>query len=347
MKTMKNRVLSGAMAGVLAMSLAVPAFAADDHTTVVTGKYQDTPIAVTVPETGKAFINPYGLNIEVPEDAEDSSNTNKTTISGQQIVSAPMAIMNQSAMDLNVNVTVTGKVAALSDATAIPMKLATVTTKGVGAEGDDDYVAPATAKSAFVYLQAKTATDTSGAAAALATEFAGWAASDYDADKDIIVGTKAATKEGIAVLRAATPAAGGSSATYNAGSIALFRLTGDCVATPKTAWTEEDSFEATLAFSFRPATIAKNAITAAVNDTSAGAGTIVAAPTSAAEGDTVTITVSGILASDTVAYSVTKADGSAFTPAITVTDGTTTGTTRTATFTMPGEAVKVTATVTA
>lgn len=72
MKTMKNRVLSGAMAGVLAMSLAVPAFAADDHTTVVTGKYQDTPIAVTVPETGKAFINPYGLNIEVPVPAEVS-----------------------------------------------------------------------------------------------------------------------------------------------------------------------------------------------------------------------------------------------------------------------------------
>ena len=152
MKTLKNRVLSGAMAGVLAMSLAVPAFAAD-NTTTVTGTYKAVTIDVTVPETGVAFINPYALEIEVPE--SEGSTTN-VRISGQQIVSAPMAIQNKTAMDLSVSATVTGEV----DLTKTDMKLATSTTKGTGAEGDADYVAPATGKSAFVYLQAKPATDT-------------------------------------------------------------------------------------------------------------------------------------------------------------------------------------------
>ena len=51
MKNMKQRVISGAMAGVLAVSLAVPAFAAG-KSTKVTGTYKDIPISVVVPTTG-------------------------------------------------------------------------------------------------------------------------------------------------------------------------------------------------------------------------------------------------------------------------------------------------------
>lgn len=344
MKTLKNRVLSGAMAGVLAMSLAVPAFAADP-TTKVTGSYKAVTISVDVPATGVAFINPYGLDLEVPQDSTDTSNSNKATISGQQIVSAPMAIKNRTAMDLDVNATVTGTVVALTDTSAIPMKLATASTKGSGTEGADDYVAPATGKSAFVYLQAKAAEDTTGAAAAIATEFAGWTASAYNEETDVIVSTRAATKEGIVTLRAAD-VTDPDNPTYKAGSIALFRLAGDCVAAPSNAWTENDKFEATIAFSFRPAQIDKYAINIDVTDNSnTPPATATADVTTAAEGDTVTINVTGVAAGDTVTYRVLKADGTAFTPAITTTDVVNSGTARSATFVMPAEAVKVTVTV--
>lgn len=56
MKTLKNRILSGAMAGALALSLAVPAFAS--NSTDITGTYQAVTIDVTVPTSGTAQINP-------------------------------------------------------------------------------------------------------------------------------------------------------------------------------------------------------------------------------------------------------------------------------------------------
>ena len=219
MKTMKNRILSGAMAGVLAMSLAVPAFAAD-NTTVVTGSYKAVTIDVTVPTTGTAFINPYGLDLDVDDGASGT-----VTIKGQQIVSAPMAIKNESAMDLSVTATVTGEI----DLTATDMKLATSSTKGSGSEGDADYVAPATSKSAFVYLQAKQEPALTGSTVAandVAAKCAAWGASAYDAATDVIVGTRAVTKDNLVTLRAANVNAG-TFTSYNAGSVALFRLTGD------------------------------------------------------------------------------------------------------------------------
>ena len=333
MKTLKNRVLSGAMAGVLAMSLAVPAFAAD-NTTTVTGTYKAVTIDVTVPETGVAFINPYALEIEVPE--SEGSTTN-VRISGQQIVSAPMAIQNKTAMDLSVSATVTGEV----DLTKTDMKLATSTTKGTGAEGDADYVAPATGKSAFVYLQAKPATDTTGAAATLAAECAAWAPSAYAEATDVIVGTRAVTKDNLATLRAATVNSG-TFVSYNAGSIALFRLTGDCVAAPRASeWKTTDTFKTTIAFTFAPATIEKYAITFGTHTSAAGAvPTVSASPTTAAAGDTVTITATGVAVSDTnVTATVTPAGGTAST--VTMTHDATTNTTYTGTFTMPAGAVEI------
>ena len=345
MKTLKKRVLSGAMAGVLAMSLAVPAFASD-NTTVVTGTYQDVEIAVDVPTTGVAFINPYGLDLKVKEDATDSSNSNEVTIKGQQIVSAPMAIKNKTGMDLNVNATVTGEVVPLTAQGAVPMKLASNTTKGVGSNPEEEgYVAPATAKSAFVYLQAKAATDTTGTAANVAAEYATWAASAYDSNKDVVVGTRAVTKEGIALLRAADMSGtNGAFAAYKAGSIALFRLAGDCVASPKDDWTEDDSFKATIAFTFAPAQIAKYDIT--VDSTVTGSGTtagvtVTSNVATAAEGDTVTITIAGVTAGETATFTVEDADGTAVTvapPTFTAAVGST-GTT--ATFVMPAKAVTV------
>lgn len=337
MKTLKNRVLSGAMAGVLAMSLAVPAFAASNQT-IITGSYEAVDIAVTVPQTGTALINPYGLDVQVAEDPLDNANTNKVTISGQQVVSAPMSIKNQSAMDLKVSATVTGAVATGSD-----LRFATTTTKGSGTEGSDDYVAPATTKSVFAYLEAAPEASLTGLstgasvnAAAIATAYAAWAPSTYDASKHIIVGTRGVTQD-LVTLRAAT--VGGTAAsptyTYNAGSIALLRLTGDCVATPRGAtWADTDGFTATIAYTFAPAQLTKYTITAGTidNDGSAGNATLTPVADTVA-GDTVTLAITADNQADNITVTVKDASGATVATGAASNGGS--GTAFTYSFTMP------------
>lgn len=330
-----KKLLSLALAFIMSLSLAVPAFAANDNTTEISGTYKDVVIAVDVPATGAAFINPYGLDLKVPQDATDSGNTNETTIKGQQIVSAPMAIKNKTSMDLNVSATVTGAItpitAADGEATPVLMKFATNTTKGVGSNPEaPDYVAPATGKAAFVYFQAKQATNTTGTAADIATEYAAWGAAAYDADKDIVVAAKAVAKENIMILRAAAVDNTGAFSAYKAGSIGMFRLTGDCTSGTKAGWTEKDKFTTTVAFTFTPATVTKYAVTIG---TITG-GSVTADYDTAAEGDVVTLTATPTTAGQTPTYTIKKADGTTDT-SVTVTNGK---------LTMPAYAITIDAT---
>lgn len=146
-----KKLLSLALALIMSLSLAVPALAAGDpNTTVISGSFEDVVIDVEVPATGTAFINPYGLDLKVPDGAGGSD---KVTIKGQQIVSAPMALKNKTAMDLNVSATVTGAITPITvadgEAAPVLMKFTTNTTKGHGTNPESpDYVAPATGKAA-------------------------------------------------------------------------------------------------------------------------------------------------------------------------------------------------------
>ena len=146
MKTLKNRILSGAMAGVLAMSLAVPAFAAGGtpapaaaNTTEINGTYTPITIDVVVPANGAAQINPYGLPIEVPK-----SSGGKVSFENQKIMTQPTAaIKNKMKVDLAVKAAVTGAIKALpGGSTATPMKFAS-----------EALTADVTAKSVFAYVQ--------------------------------------------------------------------------------------------------------------------------------------------------------------------------------------------------
>ena len=69
----------------------------------------------------------------VPQDGNTSTTTTK--ISGQQIVSAPMALKNKTGMDLSVNASVATTIPAAADG-EVAMKLAANTTKGVGSSPD-------------------------------------------------------------------------------------------------------------------------------------------------------------------------------------------------------------------
>lgn len=263
---LKN-ILSMGMALAMTAALAVPAFAADGdadapkNVTEITGTYTETVIDVIVPAQASAVINPYGLGTTVTK----SDGTTKVTVTGQ-VITPTQAIINNTDLNLTVGAMVVGSVVALPDGAdpLTAMKLAATTTKGSGTEGSDDYVAPATAKSAFVQLQAV-------AAPASVMTAASTDPTDADTRNDAIidagildatwadattvtVGTKSVTEDELVSLKKATlDADDGSVTTYNAGSIALFRLTGDCVTSPKNAWTENDSFKVTESFTFAPA----------------------------------------------------------------------------------------------
>lgn len=103
MKTLNlKRIASTALAGVMALSLAVPTFAADDNTTTVTGVYKQITLSVTVPDTGDAVINPLGLPCEI----KSGSVTKEVT--GEQIVTTtPLVLQNKSSVDLDVAAKVT------------------------------------------------------------------------------------------------------------------------------------------------------------------------------------------------------------------------------------------------
>ncbi len=266
MKNLKTRIISGALAGVLAVSMAVPAFASG-KSTKVTGTYKDIPISVVVPTTGTVTINPYGLPVNV-----EKSDGKTVAFAGQQITSAPMAIKNQGSVKLEVSASVTG---ALK--TGSTMTLAAATTKGDSTASPA--VPAATTKTAYVYLEVAGLSGTKyklGETDALADLIIDAAAADatwstaatgpvveigetneHDVDNDGVLAT---------LLPAVPNATTGEFETYgadaNGSGIAVFRLAGDCVVSPKKGtgdtatadpWTSKDGFDTTIVFTFTPA----------------------------------------------------------------------------------------------
>lgn len=337
MKNLKARICSGAMAGVLALSLAVPAFAAGNTPmntqTEITATYQKVDIKVIVPQTGTALINPYGLDLKV----KDAAN-NEVTISGQKIVTAPMALQNQTAMNLKVGATVTGTVSATSD-----MRFST-----------EALAADNTTKMAYVYLQAGSSTlagnATTVTAAAIATAFAGWEAEAYDAATDVIVSDRGASTENFAVLKAAKMnVTTGEFDEYKNGSIAFVRLAGDCPADPRGGWADTDGFTVNVAYTFAPAQIPTYAVaegTMTATGTGINAATAMAikvegvAVTAAAAGDTVSVDVTVDNQGDAIDWTVVDEQGNAI-DGLSGTVAKAANTSRTFTFTMPEKAVKI------
>lgn len=234
-----KKLLSLALSGVLAASLVAPAFAGS---TSITGAYEDIEIAVLVPTTGTAQINPYGLPVKL--------TTANKSITGEQIVTKPLAIANKSEVDLAVSASVVAT-----------------------ANGDLKFVeaAPAaddTSKSAFVYLQFKKEstlistnleTDGNSFKATIIDEAASKWKQAYNAQKDLVLNGREAgsSKDNMVFLKKAT--INNNTATIVAGGGAMFRLAGSVVSNPREAWTESDGFTATIAFTFKPDTTALQA----------------------------------------------------------------------------------------
>ena len=122
----KKRVASAALAGALALSMAAPAFASQS---VITGNYKEIRLAVTVPTTGKAVINPYGM----PVKALDTQSTpqeiaGKTLKTAGKIATQPLVMYNKTDVDLSVGATVSASGVSgleLSTSTVSPTSCAT------------------------------------------------------------------------------------------------------------------------------------------------------------------------------------------------------------------------------
>lgn len=143
-------------------------------------------------------------------------------IAQDQIVSIPGSILNESVVPVQVDVAVSATVSEECE-----MRLSSVSTKELNT----------TRKMAFIYFEIK-ASDTANPAASF------WD-SEYDAEKHLVVRTAERRKKNMVRLGAA-----GSHGCYGA-----FRMSGDCVASPKTPWDETDKMDVTISFTFKPLSI--------------------------------------------------------------------------------------------
>lgn len=247
MKSMNlKRFASTVMAAVLALALAVPAFAT--NSTNITGTYRAITLAVTVPTTGQAIINPYGLPYNIGDEV----------VKNQQITTgAPLLIANRSAVSLSVSASALGQEKGTFKFNAA-----------------DPNASPAvTTKAGFVKMQMFAASGVTEANATdtdvLNQKFAALPADSDEPTKDLVVGTTASNMADIITLKKGTDNNGTTELAD--GGAAFFRLAGSVVKTPKTAagaddpWTTTDGFAVKIAFTFEP-----------VEDPAVDAGTIAA-----------------------------------------------------------------------
>lgn len=173
-----------------------------------------------------ALCNLPEISVTVPATAEVFINPYKIPIEIEadettaQIVSTPAAIENKSKVPLSVTATVTGTIREGSN-----MRLSSYSTQS------PDIVV--TSKSAFIYFEMQAASNPGQV---------DWD-SEYDAQKHQVVraGVAKVRKNIVTIAQADKPKHFGA-----------FRLTGDCVAVPRSPWTEADGIEVEIAFTFTP-----------------------------------------------------------------------------------------------
>lgn len=273
-----RKFLSLILALVMAMSLAIPAFADDpaggeeeeeeaaNDTFTAPAAVMIPTIAVTVPSTGQVFVNPFGFTVVtasgVAATAEQAGDNSTTPTSSEKIVSPVYCIVNNSPMTLDV-----GVIASATINTGSTMTLSAV-----------PLTAGSTKKEAFVYarfapIESDAYNDSvaSGATADAALKIPkiddddepGWtlvakAINDTPAvtEADALAANAAAGAVAITTKAPTTPIVVGQ---LEEGSDAEpsylgFQFYGDAVTTPKEAWdTAVDGVQVSMVFSFNPA----------------------------------------------------------------------------------------------
>ena len=175
--------------------------------------------------TVDALCNLPEISVTVPSSAEVFINPYKIPItiesdeSTAQIVSTPACIENKSTVPLSIPATVIGTIKEGSD---------------MGLYAYSTQEQELTSKRAFVYLEMQASASSSPADV-------DWD-SEYDVEKHIVIraGVPRTKKDMVTIAQADQPKHFGA-----------FRLTGDCVATPRKPWTEADGIDVEIAFTFK------------------------------------------------------------------------------------------------
>ena len=151
------------------------------------------------------LINPYKIPVVVQDKQV-----------GDQIISDPVALKNESEVPLKVSVSITTAIREGSD-----MGLLSESTLGQ----------EMTSKRAFIYFEIQTANDPAQVV---------WDAK-YNEEQHLVI------RSGTKIRRdMVTIGAGGQPLSYG-----VFCLTGDCVAAPRSPWTETDSIDVSIAFTIQ------------------------------------------------------------------------------------------------
>lgn len=209
---MKFRKPVAFLAAIMMLLSSSPAFAAS------TGDSHQTVIQARclVPEVTIQVVVPTESQVYVNPQSLPVKLDGK--ISQSQILSEPARIENQTEVPLSVSATVSGTKMEGSD-----IILSSASTKD----------STSTSKKAFIYFEMQ-AVDSKD-------EEITWDEA-YNEDQHILVRTTSPkTKKDFLTL----------GASGKAGSFGAFRLAGDCIANPKTAWTATDGVNVTVSFTFK------------------------------------------------------------------------------------------------
>ena len=260
-----KKLISMALATVMAASLACTAFATSSltRTSNLAGKYNAPTINVTIPTSGAVVLNPYKLSYTVK--AADGDTPAVTA--NDFIVFDEAKIVNKSNVAVEISAVVTGK------PTNITLEKASVKkTNDDGTIGDAK-----TTKSAYMYVWFANATataDEDGNVTVTPTyptkttgegddavtvddpAFTAVAAADGTDARDIdAILIQSTASKNIPVLKLAAPTVFGedgvtvtdANATYGA-----FKITGDIVSKPATAYDAKDKVDVTIAWTITP-----------------------------------------------------------------------------------------------
>lgn len=332
MKSMNlKRFGAAVMGGVMALSLAVPAFAT--ASVEITGTYEEMEIAVMVTDSGEAQINPYGLPVKITK-----SDRTSVEISDEQITSSVLSLRNQSTTPLDVNVSSfavkpTGGLEVIKAALQGTDKGKQVHVDLEVAPLNDGTLAVLTTEKIDDKLIDKFAAEATWSGLGSANKLA--APNATAATAATVTGEKSSAA--LATLGAATVNSDNKT-VYGPKSIALFRLKGTLNSDPEKTesgnqvadpWASGDGFTANIVFTFKPA--AKTTVTVTATGT-----TTVAPPSTVKgyEGQTITVPFEAATGKSCTG-AVTGMSGTA--PTVTITEAPASSGKYTATFTMPAD----------
>lgn len=206
-----KKLVTTALAGAMALSLSVPAFAAEVKPNVtditepteveVTGTTEVPAIKLVVPTSANVVVNPYRLEVDVAGA--------KVT---EQIVSAAQFIQNKSPVAVEVKTSVTG------------------TAEGAAKFSETAVADTATDNLVYVSFEIMPTEDTT-------------APSAWTGAKSVVLKTEKVEVDAVTMAK-------DGDETANATPNAAFHFTGSAAAAPTTPWTADDIIGATIAFSF-------------------------------------------------------------------------------------------------